>query len=74
MDGVQHAKITGDGATESRPRHIARPLNDRAVHVVMGMNGRPRGGPWSVVTDVPDAQGEMVGPPPGYLALAGWAT
>ena len=33
-----------------------------------------RGGPWTVITDLPRAGHEPAGPPPGYLALAGVAT
>ena len=55
-------------------RAMARPLDESSVEVVMWWEGpRPRG-PWSLVTDLPSLARPMVGPPPGYVALAGWAT
>jgi hypothetical protein len=67
-----------EGAASTAPgtirRAMARPLGERAVEVVMWWEGpRPRG-PWTLVTDLPSSAGPMVGPPPGYVALAGWAT
>ena len=55
---------------EYRRTIAARPVDATAVHVVVEGTGV---GPWSLVTDLPRADREMVGPPPAYLALAGWA-
>ncbi len=52
----------------------AWPLDESAVLVSMGTKGEVREGPWSFVTDIPSPGREMLGPPPIYLALAGWAT
>ena len=55
-------------------RAMARPMDETSVEVVMWWEGpRPRG-PWSLVTDLPSSARPMVGPSPGYVALAGWAT
>ena len=68
----------GEGAAPGAPatvrRAMARPLDESSVEVVMWWEGpRPRG-PWTLVTDLPSSARPMVGPPPGYVALAGWAT
>lgn len=53
---------------------LATPLDSTAVQVVMWTEGPEQQGPWSFVTDVPSDHKEALGPPPIYLALAGWAT
>ena len=53
---------------------LARPLPGGAILVEMWTEGRLREGPWSFVTDPRVSQRQMLGPPPIYLALAGWAT
>ena len=67
-----------EGADASSPgqprRQVARPIDHSAIELVLGVQGPRSGGPWSFVTDVPNAHRELIGPPPGYLALAGWAT
>jgi uncharacterized OsmC-like protein len=53
---------------------LARPIDESAVQVTL-WHDEPKGaGPWSFVTDVPTPGRRMAGPPPGFLALAGWAT
>ena len=52
----------------------AWPLDESAVLVAMGTKGHLQEGPWSFVTDVATTGREMLGPPPIYFALAGWAT
>ena len=49
---------------------IAVPLSGTAVLVTMRRGAR---GPWTVVVDDTTAEGEMAGPPPGDLVLAGIA-
>ena len=53
---------------------LARPLEGGGIQVVMWTQGRAEEGPWSFITDLPVGPTEMLGPPPIYLALAGWAT
>jgi hypothetical protein len=60
--------------TEWTRTAMARPLDETAVQVTMWADGRQPVGPWSFVTDLPNPNRDMLGPPPGYLALAGWAT
>ena len=55
-------------------KQIARPIDHSAVQVVLGIDGPVVGGPWPYVTDLPNPYRDLIGPPPGYLALAGWAT
>ena len=62
--------------TEQDPRAIPRnavatPIGESAVLVVMRRGER---GPWSILTDVPRPGRELLGPPPGYLALVGIAS
>ena len=52
----------------------ARPIDDTGVLVAMRTEGELPEGPWSFVTDYPSGHRAMLGPPPIYLALAGWAT
>lgn len=48
---------------------LAMPLQDGAVHVIVsGANSR-----WSFVADVPESGRQLIGPPPAYLAVAGWS-
>jgi hypothetical protein len=53
---------------------FARPLEGGGIQVVMWTQGRTKEGPWSFIADLPVGSTEMLGPPPIYLALAGWAT
>lgn len=65
----------GDGRPAVPPRiQVARPIDYSAIHVILGVEGPFVGGPWSFVSDVPNAERELIGPPPGYLALGGWVT
>lgn len=71
---MMHA-TPGVGGPAGPPRiQAARPIDYSAIHVVMGASGPLVGGPWSFVVDVPNPGRELIGPPPGYLALAGWVT
>lgn len=71
-----HPRGTGQHADlQQRKRSaVATPLDESAVHVVMRTDGQLQEGPWSFITDLPNTRREMLGPPPIYLALAGWAT
>ena len=48
---------------------LAIPVGHTAALVTMRFGPR---GPWSVLTDMPSNGRELIGPPPGQLALAGW--
>ena len=65
---------TQPAAGPKRWAATAQPVDDSAVLVAMRTEGEVQEGPWSFITDCPRAQEEMLGPPPIYLALAGWAT
>jgi hypothetical protein len=73
---IVNAQNPEDHATVQRKRWAAtaRPLDESAVLVAMRTEGEVHEGPWSFVTDYPSGHGAMLGPPPIYLALAGWAT
>ena len=74
MTGSSRAEEAAPSEPVTTRRATARPLDETSVEVVMWWEGpRPRG-PWSLVTDLPSSARPMVGPPPGYVALAGWAT
>jgi hypothetical protein len=57
------------GATNPGRSAVAIPVNETAALVTMRFGPR---GPWSIVTDMSADGRELNGPPPGYLALAGW--
>jgi hypothetical protein len=55
-------------AQEQRRSMIATPLPGGAVQIAI----RGAEGYFSVIADAPLTDREAVGPPPAYLALAGW--
>lgn len=74
MESAESRGNDREGPPVPPRRQVARPIDHSAAHVVMGMEGPMVGGPWSFVTDLPNPHRELIGPPPGYLALAGWVT
>ena len=51
---------------------VARPVSDDTVLTTIGASDRTRG-PWPFVTGIPSLNADVVGPPPQYLSVAGWA-
>jgi hypothetical protein len=66
--------VTKDNSQEWREAPLTRnavaiPVGETAALVTMQFGPR---GPWTVLTDMPSTGRELIGPPPGHLALAGW--
>ena len=58
--------------TQVQRNIVARPIGEDAVLTVVGAGAGQRG-PWPFITGIPNLNMDIVGPPPQYLSVAGWA-
>ena len=63
-----------NNANASQPQRgiISRPVGEDTVLTLIGAGAGSRG-PWPFVTGIPNLSSDLSGPPPQYLAVAGWA-
>ena len=63
-----------NNANASQPQRsiISRPVGADTVLTLIGAGAGSRG-PWPFVTGIPNLNSDLSGPPPQYLAVAGWA-
>ena len=59
-------------AAQPQRNIISRPVGEDTVLTLIGAGAGGRG-PWPFVTGIPNLSSDISGPPPQYLAVAGWA-
>jgi hypothetical protein len=55
----------------ARPNIVARSTGKESVISTVAAGPAPTG-PFSYVTGIPNTESDLIGPPPQYLAVAGW--
>jgi len=64
--------MTQNNNGEARPSIVARSYGRESVITTVAAGPAPTG-PFSYVTGIPSSDYDLIGPPPQYLAVAGWA-